>query len=424
MASRVVILLALVYLFASLAGGATAQESDSFSHFEEGLRQSRAENFTAAATYFEAALRDEPTSPLLLYNLALAEAEIPGRELRAMCWLGAFLAARPDTAAKPDIIAQIEVLRRLSRENIDRLIALYTHAGSQVPDDRIEYKQSVAFKTAALWLQADDEEKARSLLSEIDPASERYNKLQSALAGDTVIRNSIVSAKTHDESMAYRVDWYTQPSSWSNLLAWLWRRGGGMAKEDEARAAAWVKSCSGYAMSQPLFTDQLNFLRALGQNYASHAEWQDSNGLSVDLATATAEIIYVHNTKSFEVGRLVASVETPWFALGALTFMLAGHVVVGLGVLLFARAEPNAASAATRDKVRALGITFAFWLPLTAWATYAAVDAPDAFANTQIVFALIGGALLLLLVAGSLAAWGALIMAIKSLFTPARRFAS
>lgn len=423
MPPRVVILLALVYLLASLAGGAAAQESDSFSHFEEGLRQSRAENFTAAATHFEAALRDEPTSPLLLYNLALAEAEIPGRELRAMCWLGAFLAARPDTAAKPDIIAQIDVLRRLSGENVDRLVALYTHAGSQVPDDRIEYKQSVAFKTAVLWLQAEDEAKARNLLPEIDPA-ERYSKLESALAGDTVIRNSIVSAKTHNESMAYRVEWYTQPSSWGNLLAWLWRLGGGMAKEDEAHAAAWVKSCSGYAMSQPLFTDQLNSLRALGQNYASHAEWQDSNGLSVDIATATAEIIYVHNTKSYEVGRLVASVETPWFALGALAFMLGGHVVVGLGVLLFARAEPNAASATTRDKLRALGITVACWLPLTVWATYAAVDAPDSFANTQIVFALIGGAFLLLIVAGSLAAWGALIMVIKNLFTPARRFAS
>jgi hypothetical protein len=420
-----VVLLAVLCFLTSLAGGAAAaQDADSFSHFEEGLRQARAENFPAAVTHFEAALRDEPTSPLLLYNLALAEAEIPGRELRAICWLGAFLAARPDSAAKEDVIAQIEVLRRLSRENIERLIALYTNAGNQVPDDRLEYKESVTFKTAALWLQAEDDERARNLLAEIDPSSDRYERLERALAGNTILRNQIVSTKTDDESLAYRVEWpNARPSSWDRVLAWLSRATGGMTAGDEALAAAWVKSCSGYAMSQPLFTDQFNYLRALANNYASRAEWADSNGLSIDISTATAEITYVHTSKSFEIERLIAWVETPWIALSALALILGGHVILGLGVLFFARTELSSLPASTSDKWRALGATFLFWLPLTAAAIYFGGDSPDAFANADIVPALIGGALLLMLVVASLASWGSLVFSIKSLFT-SRRLAS
>jgi hypothetical protein len=419
-----IVLLAVLCFLTSLAAGAPAQDADSFSHFEEGLRQARAENFTAAATHFEAALRDEPTSPLLLYNLALAEAEIPGRELRAICWLGAFLAARPDTAAKEEVIAQIEVLRRLSRENIERLIALYTNAGNQVPDDRSEYKESVTFKTAALWLQAEDDERARSLLPEIDPTSDRYNRLESALAGNTILRNQIVSSKAADESMAYRVEWpKATPSAWERFLAWLSRYAGAIGVEDEALAAAWVKSCSGYAMSQPLFTDQFDHLRALASNYVSHGEWRDSNGLSGDIATATAEIIYVHTSKSFEIARLIEWVETPWFALSALAFILAAHVIVGLAVLLTAQPDSQSKLASTGDKLRAVGVTLLFWLPLTATTIYFAVDAPDGFANVGIVPGLIGGAFLLLLLMGSLGAWGALVQVIKSLFT-SRKLAS
>jgi hypothetical protein len=79
--------------------------------------------------------------------------------------------------------------------------------------------------------------------------------------------------------------------------------------------------------------------------------------------------------------------------------------------------------ASTSDKWRALGTTFLFWLPLTAAAIYFAGDSPDAFANADIVPALIGGALLLVLVVASLASWGSLVFSIKGLFT-SRRLAS
>lgn len=52
-----------------------------------------------------------PDSAVPLLNLGLAEAQLPGHELRAICWLEAYLATVPDAANAPAVRKQIASLK-------------------------------------------------------------------------------------------------------------------------------------------------------------------------------------------------------------------------------------------------------------------------------------------------------------------------
>ena len=62
---------------------------------DQGRTAAKQELWLVAVEYFEQARRSAPLHPEPLYYLGLAEAQIPGRELRAICWLEAFIALAP-----------------------------------------------------------------------------------------------------------------------------------------------------------------------------------------------------------------------------------------------------------------------------------------------------------------------------------------
>jgi hypothetical protein len=402
-------------LIAALAAPLARADDNAGADVRAGLQAARQHDFTRAAAHFQAALRSDPESPLIHYNLGLAEAEIPGRELRAMCWLGAYIAAWPEAADNTAIRDKIDMLTDLSRRNVDRLIALYRQAGDLTPDDRRSYKDHVLFRTAALYVQAGDAAKAEELIPDIDPASDYGERLRRAISGDTVIRISVVAAKTEDESKAYRVDRHEALSPWDRLFRWLARMRNASDEQDAERAAAWIRSCDGYALSQALFADQAAYLRTLADNYASRAEWGASAGLASDVAAAAAEVIYVHNTKTAELRDLIAAVETPWTELAIAATLLGGYALSFL-IVPFLRLDPSASKTSTGQKMRVAAIAFVAWLGLAAWAAQATITASERFAGVDLLPGIIGGAFLLLIVLASFAALWVFILATKALF--------
>jgi hypothetical protein len=85
------------------------------------------EAFVVAVQDFNAARKLAPESPLPLYLLGAAEAEIPGRELRAICWFEAFLALAPQSDKADMVRATIsDELELRARLRLDHTVMGWT----------------------------------------------------------------------------------------------------------------------------------------------------------------------------------------------------------------------------------------------------------------------------------------------------------
>jgi len=74
---------------------------------KNGIIAAKQQDYLLAARYFQDARKIAPDSPEIFFNLGLAESKIPGRELRAIAWFGAYLASTtnaPNAAAVKDQI--------------------------------------------------------------------------------------------------------------------------------------------------------------------------------------------------------------------------------------------------------------------------------------------------------------------------------
>src|SRR5437763_3775566 len=89
---------------------------------EKGLSAAGQKEWKLAIRYFEEARKAAPHSPVALYNLALAETQIPGRELRAVACFEAYLLAAPDTDKTTAIRSQIANLELKTEANTGLII--------------------------------------------------------------------------------------------------------------------------------------------------------------------------------------------------------------------------------------------------------------------------------------------------------------
>ena len=81
--------------------------------------------WTVAIDYFDQARLAAPDAPAPLLDLGLAEAQIRGRELRAICWLRAFLALAPHYPKAAAVRDQIDRLDVQAEANADDLVKLF-----------------------------------------------------------------------------------------------------------------------------------------------------------------------------------------------------------------------------------------------------------------------------------------------------------
>lgn len=117
----------------------------------KGIIAAKLPDYPLAIRYFEEARKIAPQDPVIYLNLGLAESRIPGRELRAIAWFGAYLAAyaeAPNTAAVKEQIAMLEVK---NQSNLLRLIKTVEDAAGQLADND-PYLVGVAI----MWAEVGD----------------------------------------------------------------------------------------------------------------------------------------------------------------------------------------------------------------------------------------------------------------------------
>ena len=216
----------LAAMFALLIApvAATAETSslpaDAQQALDKGLAAAKQQQWDIAIQNFQDARKIAPDAPEIYYDLGLAESKIAGRELRAVAWFGAYLAASPNApnaAAVKDFIA---ALRTKIKGNIDSLIKAAEVADSLIPDTPIRHDGGITghqtnkpdedrimslYQVATLWASAGNSANAIATAHRIGRAG--YNETSSlsdivaAQANSGYIEDAIKTAASFDDSV-------------------------------------------------------------------------------------------------------------------------------------------------------------------------------------------------------------------------------
>ena len=102
---------------------------------DEGLAAARQQQWAVAIRHFLKAQNARPTAPEVLFNLGLAESKVPGRALRAMAWLQAYLLAAPNAANAEAVRTEIANLKVRVEGAIEKLVAQAKQQAGQFSGD-------------------------------------------------------------------------------------------------------------------------------------------------------------------------------------------------------------------------------------------------------------------------------------------------
>jgi tetratricopeptide (TPR) repeat protein len=120
---------------------------------DKGIIAAKVPDYPLAIRFFEEARKIAPQASVVFMNLGIAESKMPGRELRAIAWFGAYLAANPDAPNAAAVKEQIAVLDVRNRSNVSRFLKTVQDAAVQLRG----YKRTDALaNVAGLWAQTGD----------------------------------------------------------------------------------------------------------------------------------------------------------------------------------------------------------------------------------------------------------------------------
>jgi hypothetical protein len=167
---------ALVFIFtASQLRAELPPESEEA--MKNGLQAAKQHEWKTAIQSFQEARKIAPNAPELFYNLGLAESRIPGRELRAIAWFSAYLAANTSTPNAAAIKDQIHVLDMKSRSNVSRLIKSLQDVAVQIHN--VDPSNDAALEAPAwCWAFSGDHAAAKRIVALMHDPYWRSNELQ------------------------------------------------------------------------------------------------------------------------------------------------------------------------------------------------------------------------------------------------------
>ena len=121
---------------------------------DKGIIAAKLPDYLLAIRFFEEARKLAPQAPVVFLNLGIAESKLAGRELRAIAWFGAYLAANPDAPNAAAVKQQIAVLDVRHQSTLSRLLETVQKAVSKIPGRRgiNDYEFELNFEKVAIAL--------------------------------------------------------------------------------------------------------------------------------------------------------------------------------------------------------------------------------------------------------------------------------
>lgn len=140
-----------ILLFSSLHPTRAELSPEAQEAMKKGIMAAKEQEWDIAIQSFQDARKFAPNAPEIYYNLGLAESKMPSRELRAIAWFGAYLAAAtnpPNAAAVNDVIAGLQIK---NQGNLHRLIKTAQDSARKIPSPAHELRE-----VAVLWTESGD----------------------------------------------------------------------------------------------------------------------------------------------------------------------------------------------------------------------------------------------------------------------------
>lgn len=119
----------------------------------KGIIAAKVPDYPLAIRFFEEARTLAPQAAVIYLNLGLAESKIPGRELRAIAWFGAYLAACPTATNAAAVKEQITVLEVKNKSNVLRVLKATLDTANQLSSSG---RSSALHEVAWLYAKAGD----------------------------------------------------------------------------------------------------------------------------------------------------------------------------------------------------------------------------------------------------------------------------
>lgn len=125
----------------------------------KGIVAAKLPDYPLAIRCFEEARKLSPQSPIIFFYLGLAESKLPGRELRAICWFEAYLAANPTAQNAVAVKDEINTLDIKSHSNLANMIRSLQEMAIQVHQSN---PANVTYMDNAIWCWANAGEYAEA----------------------------------------------------------------------------------------------------------------------------------------------------------------------------------------------------------------------------------------------------------------------
>jgi hypothetical protein len=138
--------------------------------FAKGVAAAKQQDYPLAIRCFQDARAAAPEAPELLFNLGLAESCLPGRELRSICWLSAYLAAAPSAPNAAAVKTKIQELKVSGKRNAVRVIEAVQRAATELPSSANDLGNDADRRwtdLGLLWIDAGDVQTAERLLDRV-----------------------------------------------------------------------------------------------------------------------------------------------------------------------------------------------------------------------------------------------------------------
>ncbi len=231
---------------------------------DKGVIAAKVPDYPLAIRYIEDARKLAPNAPVIYLNMGLAESRIPGRELRAIAWLGAYLAAYPNAPNAAAVKEQIAVLDVRNQSNVSRLIKsiedppIQTTSPNELMYTVEQINLSNLRQVVTIWARAGDI-KAALRIAERITGDDYYAKTAHAAIAEA-------QAKPRDAIVTV--------SDWLEML-------------DMGRDCYWDFAC---ALNSEPFLDLARYLKSLPPPKNSQAAFEASAKTARILATAQSVI--------------------------------------------------------------------------------------------------------------------------------------
>ncbi|HKW74124.1 MAG TPA: hypothetical protein VJN64_01250 [Terriglobales bacterium] len=129
---------------------------DAQREIEWGKDAAQKKNYELAIMFFEMARKSAPNAPEIYGYLGLAESKIGGRELRAIAWYGAYLAANPRAGNAAAVKNAIAELMKANENNISLLMKTWETAAANMPNPADHGPHTIGYQRDYCWMELGD----------------------------------------------------------------------------------------------------------------------------------------------------------------------------------------------------------------------------------------------------------------------------